>query len=303
MNKTSTSKSTHEPTMSEGLAIAIGKMQQSNSFPRSVQGYKAEAKAFARQLGAKANALPHELTLAECNQVCQARLSQLSPNTDSAKRSMANLRFVLKSVEGFPRELIDVFVVPKNRREIATTMTLAFEPTDITAMAAHLPQASELGKGLYYLGSNGMLHLGDAATATCCAFRDAQEGVVNGHRVKTGQPFRCALWPETTKWLETRTRDPKAIYLFPEFVFSRAELKNDPSISHKELSSTEQKERTNRVTARANAEFDKFLLACGIKRKGISFRTLRATIIRFYEARGVPRSVAMEAPGHSEERS
>ncbi|MGH7968007.1 MAG: hypothetical protein ACREIC_04695, partial [Limisphaerales bacterium] len=129
---------------------------------------------------------------------------------------------------------------------------------------------------------------------------EAPDDVCQRRRRKNGFPFRFYMLALFKKWLGQRPRDPKRIYLYPEYVLTPEELA-DPKGNHTKLSAEEEEERATNAAAALRKEFDALLKRLKIKRPGLSYRSFRHTGISEFEAHGLARAIGMAITGQSDE--
>ena len=149
-----------------------------------------------------------------------------------------------------------------------------------------LVRATDLQKGIYYFGAGCSVSGLDAALARFESFTAA------GFR---GRISTLPLWDEMQCWVESRrARDPHAVYVLPEIVFSTPELLV-PGVNHAILDSRELARRRGHVLMRLLLECRAFFTVCGITRPGLNFRSFRYTNIKAWQMAGVPQRLGMFA--------
>lgn len=74
--------------------------------------------------------------------------------------------------------------------------------------------------------------------------------------------------------IDERERRPGDVYVCPDIVFGKRERK-DPNCNKRKLSLFQERQRAGSVKTRAYDVLNRFLVQCGIKRPGISYKSFR----------------------------
>ena len=184
------------------------------------------------------------------------------------------------------------------RKSLASSSpnSFAFTDADLKTMAKHLPHAFPTVQGLFWHGANTNGPLADIAMLGWPEAQNVREGIVRGHRRKSGKAFSYCLWPELLQWYKERARAKADYYVFPELVFSERERRN-PAFNNLEVPATGKAARIFATRMRALKVFNAFLVEAGFKHPLISFKSLRYHNFGLCVRHGVPGPLAMAACG------
>ena len=270
---------------------------------QTYNGYLTELRAFLRIAGDLARRPSRMFTLEECEEIRDTRLEDFTSDTGTPRQAMTSLHFVLERIPGFPQQLVDVFRPLKGSAALRNKKDMTFAPCERRTLWTGCKDESWLDRGQVLLGALGAMHIRDVAMSRWDSLREARDAICRRERVKNGNVFRFHMPPLLLEWADEGAVDPKAVYLFPEYIFSAEELAANPDINHKRLSKEEEQERATNAAAKLRKRFDALLTRLNLKRAGLSYRAFRHTNISEWEAGGVPRSVGMGVTGTSEEKN
>lgn len=266
------------------------------------KGYVTESRAFRRIAGQLVRRGPSEFNEEECEEIVDTRLEELDPDSASPEQCMASMRVVLQSLQGFPSKFIDLFRPPK-RTACRQRKDMTVGPAERTAILKAYPTASWTEKWAVLQGVFGSMHIRDAAMSKCEDFREARDATCRRERSKNGNPFRYVIPRMMSDCADERLKDPKAVYMNPQFVFTEEELANNPTINQTELTKEQEAERATNAAAKLRKCFNAFLKRLKLNRPGLSYRSFRHTNISEWEASGVPRPVGMCVTGQWKEEN
>lgn len=169
----------------------------------------------------------------------------------------------------------------------------------------NLPHTDRTTRGVILLAANSTQHAIDVANVTIKQLKEARHAICVGERFKTEVSYRMIMWAETQAWMDECNFHADDIYAFPELVFTKQELKQNPNINRAPLNESpdDAKTRRDRAATNANKKVVKFLKLHDLKRPGLSLHSFRHTNISEWESQGFPRVVCMASSGHMTEES
>jgi hypothetical protein len=271
------SQTTHAPPPAFGfedeLRTALDKIRMEKGDGNTFLNYKYEADALLRHMEPKYRRLPPPVhTKSEFERIVRHRLQKLTKGTGAPRQCLYKMRFLCKRIRGLPQACLQAIRTPRSRR---LRNEFSFVDLDIEIMGGHLPEASNTVRVLFYEGAGAAQHWRDSVFLKWRQVDDWRESVRSGHREKTGAAFLNYIWPELIQCLDERERHPGDTYVCADIVFGPRERRKNPDCNKRELSSQEEARRANSVRVRAAKVFDGFLISCGRKRPGISYKSFR----------------------------
>jgi hypothetical protein len=160
--------------------------------PNTLTNYVSEARAFMELLGPKrARRRPDQFKPHEIERICECRLRTLDADTGTPRQCLRKLRFLLRRA-GFSKECVAAIKVVRRRRGPSKkhSSEYPFYDSEVRIMWKNLPRARDTAQGLFYVGASGTMHVSDAVMSKWSDFDEAEEALVNGRRIKTGNPFQ-----------------------------------------------------------------------------------------------------------------
>ena len=272
-------------TISEVLDAVLAGMKARQTHRASYGGYELAARHFLRASGPLATVEGHRYTEADCVRIKKVMLEPSNYSSKGHHQLLRNLRYLLRHADVFPEELIPIFEAPMRPKDSNSNRPVPFSPEERQTLLLHLDQTDWTTRGLCLLGANFSVLVGDAATATWAQLDAAQRAGRKVKRDKTGSQFNADIWDLTKAWTNEQRRDPDAVYIFPQLVFSSQELLENPRANQVALAEDQLSlwHRKYKAARRAMQLFAFFLRRCGISRSGVSFRSFRQTKIAAWE--------------------
>lgn len=234
--------------------------------------YRFEADALFRHMGESRKLPPAQHTGPEFERLVAYRMAELE---SQASRSAViwRMRYLCKQIPHLPAGCLEAIHVP-NRPGPQIKQECAFLWRDIVAMGKHLARASNTVKILILSGACTGQHIGDIIFLTWAQYDEWKRPGSCGHRRKTGVRYRNRPWEEVMASIDERERRPGDVYVCPDIVFGKRERK-DPNCNKRKLSLFQERQRAGSVKTRAYDVLNRFLVQCGIKRPGISYKSFR----------------------------
>jgi hypothetical protein len=159
-------------------------------------------------------------------------------------------------------------------------------------------QITETAEGLYYFGSAGSLQPVDVVFRKWEDF-DQNLEFVTARRWKTTVRFRFKVSVRFRRWLFARKQRGgiwDGVYIFPELVFGKRACRND-DCNDVDLTQKQKEKILASATGRIAEFFDPFLIACEVKKSGISYKSFRHYNLPLLRSKHVPHEVSMDMAG------
>ncbi len=284
-----------------GRAIAdevnalLEKIKIEKGVGNTYRGYYSEGMALLRLLGDYQTLPSCEHTGPEFSRIASERCDELDENTDSRRQCLWKMRHLASRIPGLPKECVEALRAPVRPRG-QPTESHAFSDSDIIIMGKHLSKATNTQRALFWGGATRSQHRVDMAFLKWSDYDQWRNSQGSSRRMKTKIAFSHYVWPELFDAIRVEDRKKGDYYMFPDLVYSKRQLK-DPLCNKTRLPAAELRRRAVNVSVRMGEVFDEFLVACGIKREGISFKSFRCYNASLGMASGQSHRVLMTALG------
>lgn len=262
-----------EPSFADDMFTLLEKIKREKGEGSTYRGYYSEGTGILRLMGDYQSLPSRKHTGPEFARIASERCDELDENTDSPRQCMWRMRYLCSRIPGLPKECVEALRAPVRPRS-QSAESHAFADSDIVAMGKHLPKATNTQRALFWGGAARSQHRVDMAFLKWSDYDQWRNSQGSSRRIKTKIAYSHYVWPELFDAIRVEDRKKGDYYMFPDLVYSRRELK-DPQCNKSRLPAAELRRRAVKVSVRMGEMFDEFLIASGIKREGISFKSFR----------------------------
>ena len=283
-----------QPSLEQDVEAVLQQLMMELGPGNTYRGYAYPARKFLALLGEFARVPSDRHTGPEFSRVVEEFVEDLDPTTDSIGQTLNRARHVFSRIRTLKPECLEA--MRHGPKQPGKTAGHSFWNRDVIAMGRHLPQATNTEQACFWLLACCSQHRIDIACSEWDSLFPADAPHRSGRRKKTRVEYNHLVWPELLRVIGRRIRKPGDIYVFPEFVFSKKELK-DPRCNKRRLSSAELKRRALEISVKMGEAFNSFLKGSGVKREGISIKSFRCFNARVGLASNQSYRVLMDALG------
>lgn len=216
------------------------------------------------------------------------------------------IREILRMVPGLdPACIAELENLPK-KEDITEASGDPFQQSHLAVMFKLIDTVTEIVQILFWIGASGGPQIVDTVFLPFWGI-DWVTGLISYRRVKTGERIEfCALPPLLGLLKKRRDRlGPNAVYVLPELIFKKNDLR-DPECNQEGWHVIAKWKKVPKKVADRGAgngakQMTDFLKLCGIKTKGLTYKSFRKHNISFWASIGIKLKTRMRMAGHSKE--